>query len=294
MIARLGYFLRETAINIRRNVTLTVAAVLTVGFTVMAVGGALLVSDAVDNATQRFSDGVEFIVFLQPDIAGAQADAIGRELSNHPDVSVVNFFDKESAYQEFVRMFPDFPDISRDRLPESFRVVPRDASAEVIASLTGQFEIRPGVLEVVSAQERVRDMRNFSASISNFLFWLALGMSIAALLLIYNSIRVAMFARRREIEVMKLVGASNSFIRMPFVLEGVTHGLLGGLGGAVALGVMRPWAESLFASLEGQAFFGDLQVTNSQFQVVALLVVGMAMLLGTLGSAFAAGRFLDV
>lgn len=294
MIARIGYFFRETVINIRRNVTLTLAAVLTVAFTVMLVGGALLVRDAVNNATARFSDGVEFIVFLEPDIPGAQSDAIGRELVGHPDVLRAAFFDKQDAFEEFVEFFPDFPDINQDRLPTSYRVVPRDASAEVIASLTGQFEVRPGVLEVVSAQESIRNMRNFSASINTFLLWLAFGMSIAAVLLVYNSIRVAMFARRREIEVMKLVGASNSFIRMPFVLEGVTHGVLGGIGGAVALFLLRPRAESLFDTLEGQAFFGDLQVTDAQLQVNVLLVIAVAVSLGTLGSAFAAGRFLDV
>jgi cell division transport system permease protein len=295
MIARLGYFVRETAINIRRNVTLTLAAVLTVGFTVLMVGGALLVRDAVNNATQRFDDGVEFVVFLDPDISGAQADSIGQELGAHPDVARVTYFDKNKAYEEFVSFFPDFADtVDPDRLPASWRVVPREASSEVIASLTGQFEIRPGVFEVVSAQESIKVMRDFSASINSFLLWLALGMACASVLLVYNSIRVAMFARRREIEVMKLVGASNSFIRMPFILEGIMHGVFGGVVGVTALAFLRPRAEELFASLEGEAFFGDLAINGSQFQATALVVVLVALALGTLGSAFAAGRFLDV
>ncbi|MBN4047623.1 hypothetical protein JYT71_01295 [Acidimicrobiaceae bacterium AH-315-P05] len=295
MIARSGYFLRETAINIRRNITLTLAAVLIVAFTVLMVGGALLVRDAVTNATARFDEGVEFVVFLDPDISGAQTDSIGAELNAHPDVLHITFFDKDKAFEEFVSFFPDFADtVDRDRLPASFRVVPREASAEVIQSLTGQFQIRAGVLEVVSAQESIKRMRDFSASVNSLLLWLALGMSLAAVLLIYNSIRVAMFARRREIEVMKLVGASNSFIRMPFILEGITHGVLGGGVGIVALAVLRPRTQALFERLEGEAFFGDLSVTNAQFQSSVLVVAVVALALGALGSGFAAGRFLDV
>jgi len=295
MIARFGYFLRETVINIRRNITLTLAAVLIVAFTVLMVGGALLVRDAVTNATARFDEGVEFVVFLDPDISGAQTDSIGAELNAHPDVLQITFFDKDRAFEEFVSFFPDFADtVDRDRLPASFRVVPREASAEVIQSLTGQFQIRAGVLEVVSAQESIKRMRDFSASVNSLLLWLALGMSVAAVLLIYNSIRVAMFARRREIEVMKLVGASNSFIRMPFILEGITHGVLGGGVGIAALAVLRPRTQALFERLEGEAFFGDLSVTNAQFQSSVLIVALVALALGALGSGFAAGRFLDV
>ena len=295
MIPRFGYFLRETWVNIRRNITLTLAAVLTVAVAVMLVGGAILARKAVEQATARWQDGVEFIIFLDPDIPGDQADAIADEISGHPDVERFAFFDKQKAYEEFVEFFPDFADtIEPDRLPESYRVVPKNASEEVIASLTGQFEIRPGVFEVVSAQERIGQVRNFAAKVNSALLVIAIVVSVTSVLLIYNSIRVAIFARRREIEVMKLVGATNGFIRVPFVLEGMVHGLLGAAVGTGMLAIARPWTENLLAESSGIQIFSDLQVTNAQFTSTVVWVVACGLLFGAVGCGVAAGRFLDV
>jgi len=295
MIARLGYFLRETWANIRRNITLTLAAVLTVAVAVMLVGGAILARKAVEQATQRWQDGVEFIIFLDPDIPGEQADSIGREIAGHPDVDRVTFFDKDDAYQEFVEFFPDQSNlIGPEILPESYRVVPKDASAEVIASLAGQFKIRPGVLEVISAQERIGQMRTFAAELNTGLLVIAIVVSVASVLLIYNTIRVAIFARRREIEVMKLVGATNSFIRFPFILEGMVHGLLGAAVGTGLLALARPWTENLISATQGVSIFAELEITSAQFNGTVVQVVLFGLFFGAIGSGVAAGRFLDV
>ena len=295
MIARAGYFLRETWVNIGRNVTLTIAAIITVALGVVFVGSAVLARQAVDNASTRWQGGVEFIIFLDPDIQGAQADSIGGEIINHPDVKEVRFFDKQQAYEEFVEFFPDFADtVDPERLPESYRVVPRDASEEVIASLVGQFEIRPGVFEVISAQEQVGRMRRFGARLNTILITVAFAVGVASILLIYNSIRVAIFARRNEIEVMKLVGATNNFIRFPFILEGLAHGFIGASLGIGLLAVARPWMEDFVADLDGIAIFSDLFITTAQFNYTALIVMGCGLVFGAIGSGFAAGRFLDV
>lgn len=119
-------------------------------------------------------------------------------------------------------------------------------------------------------------------------------LSLAAVLLIYNSIRVAMFARRREIEVQKLVGATNSFIRFPFVIEGLINGFVGGLVGVLLLISSRGWIGGVLDNLGDLAIFGDLSVEPGQFQATALLVVLIALVLGAIGSGFAAGKFLDV
>ncbi|MCP3934494.1 MAG: ABC transporter permease [Actinomycetia bacterium] len=295
MIARLGYFLRETSINIRRNITLTLAAILTVAIAAMLVGGVLLASQAVDNATERWEDGVEFIVFLDPEITGVQSDSIGQELANHPDIERFSYFGKADAYDEFVAFFPDFAEtVEPESLPPSYRIVPRDASADVIASLAAQFSVRPGVFEVVSAQDSIRQLRDLGTTMNRVLLLLVAFLSLAAVLLIYNSIRVAMFARRREIEVQKLVGATNSFIRLPFVIEGLINGLVGGVLGVLLLVSTRSWMSGVQANLEDVAIFGDLEIRPGQFQGTAMLVILIALALGAIGSGFAAGRFLDV
>ncbi len=295
MISRINYFTREAWANIRRSVTLTVASVLTVAVAVLFVGGTLLARDAVENSTARWQDGVEFIVFLQPDIPGDQVDSLAAELQQHPDIASFTYFDKDMAFEEFKSLLPEFTnDITPDMVPTSFRVVPRKADGDLISSLARQFEVRPGVYDVVSAQESVRQRQELGRRINQVLLVIAGIVAVASVLLIYNSIRVAMFARRREVEVMKLVGATNSFIRFPFVIEGMVHGLLGAVVGSVLLWSFRPKVEGLFNGLDKVSLFEELRVTSGQFQGTIMLVLLCGLLLGALGSAFAVGRFLDV
>ncbi len=298
MFARLAYFIRETSINIRRNLTLTVSAVLVVAVGVMLVGLGVMASYAGGNALGRWEGGVQFEIFLQPNISGDQIDAIGAELQNHPDIDRIEFFSQEQAYELLAEMLPDDPDlvaeVSPQTLPASYRVVPRVAEGELIESLAAQFRQRPGVYSVQTGREQVDAIKEWFNSFRWIVLLMSIVLASVSVMLIFNSIRVAMFARRREIEVMKLVGATNSFIRMPFILEGMLHGLLGGIVGAAAAGVLRGHVEDLFARDDILAFFRSFTVTTSQFNTAALLTVAAGVLVGAVGSAFAAGRFLDV
>lgn len=298
MLSRFGYFFRETWINIRRNLTLTVAAILTVAVGVMLVGLGLMARYASTNALGRWQGGVQFEVFLQPNISGDQIDALGAELSSHPDIERIEYFTQDQAYALLQEMLSDDPDlvaeVSPDTLPSSYRVVPRVAEGELIESLANRFRQRPGVYSVETGREQVDAIKEWFNSFRWIVLLMSIVLASVSVMLIFNSIRVAMFARRREIEVMKLVGATNSFIRFPFILEGMLHGLIGGIVGAVAAGVLRGHIEDLFGRSEILAFFRSFTVTTSQFNTAAILTVVSGVIVGAVGSAFAAGRFLDV
>ena len=298
MFSRFGYFFRETWINIRRNLTLTVAAILTVAVGVMLVGLGLMARYASSNALGRWQGGVQFEVFLQPNISGDQIDALGAELSVHPDIERIEYFSQDQAYELLQEMLSDDPDlvseVSPATLPSSYRVVPRVAEGELIESLAAQFRQRPGVYSVETGREQVDAIKEWFNSFRWIVLLMSIVLAAVSVMLIFNSIRVAMFARRREIEVMKLVGATNSFIRFPFILEGMLHGLVGGIVGAVAAGVLRGHIEDLFGRSEILAFFRSFTVTSSQFNTATAATVIMGVLVGAVGSAFAAGRFLDV
>ncbi len=298
MFSRLGYFLRETWINIRRNLTLTVAAILTVAVGVMLVGLGLMARYASTNALGRWQGGVQFEVFLQPNISGDQIDALGQELTSHPDIERVEYFSQDQAYELLQEMLSDDPDlvaeVSPETLPSSYRVVPRVAEGELIESLAAQFRQRPGVYSVETGREQVDAIKEWFNSFRWIVMLMSIVLASVSVMLIFNSIRVAMFARRREIEVMKLVCATNSFIRFPFILEGMLHGLIGGIVGAIAAGVLRNHIEDLFGRSEILAFFRSFTVTSGQFNTAAILTVVAGVVVGAVGSAFAAGRFLDV
>ena len=297
MALKLDYMVRETGTNLFRNFSLTIASILTVAVSLSLVGGAFLLRSAVDNATQQWEGGIEFIVFMQPDASQEQTDAVERQLDESTQVERHEYFDQDKTFTEFKDLFRNTPQIvesvTPDILPPSFRVVPVDKSAETIEGLREVFSAQPGVREVVAAFDSIRTIRNLSNLIGVGLFVVATFLLVAAALLILNSIRMAMFARRREIEVMKLVGASNWFIRVPFMLEGVVQGLIGsGFAIGVVFAVQRVFDN--IASDQRFSLFAGLLVDNQQVTFTALLVMIAGVLIGALGSAFAVSRFLDV
>jgi cell division transport system permease protein len=298
MAIKLDYVARETASNLFRNVTLTLASVLTVVVSLTLFGSALLLRQGVENANDRFKGGIEFIVYLQPKISDEQKASIQRDLEANPDVKAATFVNQDDSYKEFRRLFADSPalldTISADILPPSYRVAPRIQDPEVVKALGDQFSGKPGVYEVVFAYEVVEKIQRTFNQIGVRFLAAAVLLLVAALLLILNTIRVAMFARRREIEVMKLVGATNWFIRVPFIVEGIIQTMI---GAAVAVGFMtflvRPFVDEASRN-SGIPIFEGFVVTDSNLIYTNVFVVGVAVLIGAIGSAVAVSRFLDV
>src|SRR5215213_455550 len=239
MLSRLRYVLRETFASLRRNVTLTAAALLTVVVSLLLVGLALITRQGVSNSLTRWSSGVEFIVFMNPEATQDQIDAVDRDLSANPQIERHEFLTKQQAYDEFLRLNPDNEELTQaitvEGMPPNFKVVPQSADETVVESLSQQFATKPGVSQVTSTPEQIRTLRILTTFLTVGLFVVAIVLLCAAVMLIWNTIRTAMFARRREIEIMKLVGATNWFIRVPFMLEGMIQGVV---GAGVAIGAI--------------------------------------------------------
>jgi len=298
MAIKLDYVVRETATNLTRNVTLTLASVLTVVVSLTLFGSAFMLNQGVNNANDRFKGGIEFIVYLQPDASQEVIDSIGKSLRENPDVERADFVNKDETLAEFRRLFKDsqqlLDSITADILPPSYRVAPKTQDPEVVQALGEVFRTKAGVYDVIFAFEVVKRIQETFNRIG-VRFLAASGLLLlAALMLILNTIRVAMFARRREIEVMKLVGATNWFIRVPFIVEGIIQTLI---GAAVAVAsmtfVIRPFIDELSRD-DVLPIFKGFVVTDADLLFTNLLVVGVAVVIGAIGSAVAVSRFLDV
>lgn len=298
MAIKLDYVARETATNLTRNVTLTLASILTVVVSLTLFGSAFMLNQGVNNANDRFKGGIEFIVYLQPDATQEVIDSIGRSLEENPDVEEAIFVNKDETLAEFQDLFKDSPQlldtITADILPPSYRVAPKTQDPEVVQALGEVFKNKAGVYDVIFAFEVVKRIQETFNKIG-VRFLIASGLLLlAALMLILNTIRVAMFARRREIEVMKLVGATNWFIRVPFIVEGIIQTLI---GAAVAVAsmtfVIRPFIDELSQDKVLPIFQGFV-VTDANLVFTNLLVVAVAVVIGAIGSAVAVSRFLDV
>lgn len=296
MAVRTGYYVSETLSNLRRNLLMTFTAVLTVLISLFMLGGVMLLRQMVDNVTLQFRGNVQLSVFLRNDITEAQQNALQEKIQSNPEVGHFSFLNHEAAYEEFKKLFADEPDIvnavSPDVLPQSFRISLKNATQESVASVAQSLRGEAGVDEVKDAKKLVDRLFAFTRVVSSLGVAVVFVLVLASILLIANTIRLAIFARRREIGVMKLVGATNWFIRIPFMIEGMLEGLLGG-----ALAFSAVWAtkvvfvERLRQSLP---FLQGLHVSGGQLIYILLATVLVGGVVGAAGSAIALRRFLDV
>jgi cell division transport system permease protein len=294
VLTRLGYFSRETIVSLRRNLLMTIAGVLTVAVSLALFGGIMMLSRWVGHGTERIKGGVRLEIFMNVDATQEQIGTVRTELGDDPDVKSFRFFDKEAALEEFKRIFRKDPDlvknITADALPTSFRIVPE--RAEQTNAIQRRFETQPGVEDVATPEEALRGLLDATNTARIIFIGLSLILLVSSLFLIVNTIRLATFARRREIEVMKLVGASNWFVRVPFMAEGLVQGLI---GAGLAVGVvaaLKVGFDNWFDSPTG--FFKEFYVTGGDATVVAFYVLALGVVIGLIGSLIGLRRFLRV
>src|SRR5690606_4010766 len=163
-----------------------------------------------------------------------------------------------------------------------------------IRQLGETFESAPGVFRVVFAFDTVQQVQRLSRILSIGILFVAGVLLLAAGLLILNTIRMAMFARRREIEVLKLVGATNWFIRIPFMLEGLIQGIVGALFAVGSVVVLNNFFESWLQNTESFAVLQGFVVSTSELVGTSVFILVVGMLVGGIGSGIAVSRFLDV
>jgi cell division transport system permease protein len=298
MALNVGYVARETGQNLGRNPTLTIASVVTVAVALTLAGVALLVREGVDGLAGRFRGDVQIVVFVETDATPDQIEGLERTLASNPEVEDFTYVDREESFEEAQRLFEDSPVmrdlITEDDLPTSFRITPTNPDFESVVALRSVLANEAGVLEVVSATEAIRAIQELSVKLRTGVFVAASLSAGIGVLLIYNTIRTAMFARRREIEVMKLVGATNWFIRVPFILEGMVQALLGGLLAVVMLLGVNSFLFQELSREENLEIFADFDFTVSTVIGQSVWLVLAGSLIGALGSGFAVGRFLDI
>jgi cell division transport system permease protein len=297
MPLKLDYVTRETLTNLRRNVLLSTATMVTVAVSLSMVGIALIVRYGVDHATAKWKNGVEFEIFMNVDAGQEQSDLVASQLADSPEVDDFTYIDKVTQYEGFRRWAttqrPEYLEtVAQDDMPESYRVRPTIDDADRIEALGQRFEEEPGVREVAFAADTVRQANGRSRAMQISLLVVAGLLFMASAFLIFNTIQTAIFSRRREIEVMKLVGASNWFIRVPFMVEGLLQGALGGLAAFTTVFFLREplsrWIVENFDDLPG------FYVLPGQILGIGTVLVIVGALIGSISAGVALTRFLDV
>ena len=223
-----------------------------------------------------------------------QIASLNRALSQDKDVRGVHFLTKDDAYKEFKRLFRDQPDLVQSTdasaLPASFRVAPE--KAELTQTVAARYQSQPGVDEVKTASKEVKKLLSATSWIRTAFIVIFFLLLAASLFLIVNTIRLATFARRREIEVMKLVGASNWFVRIPFMLEGLVQGAI---GAAFAIGAVYGLKAVITDAIARNSDFSKgFYVANSDAFTIGVFVLLLGAGIGVIGSIVGLRRFLEV
>lgn len=292
---RIGYFLGETVQNLRRNILMTIAAISTVAISLLLLGGVQILGLIVKNVTLNWEAKVEISAFLLDDAAPGEVSSLQNQVTGYAEVTDVQYVSKADAFEDYKTRFRNQPELwenlPADSLPASLRISLTDAkfAEEVATRITGA----PGVDEVKFGGDIIKRLLQVNSLLRTITFGMSLVLMTAAAALIANAIRLAIYARREEIGIMKLVGATNWFIRIPFMLEGV----FAALAGALVSGAVILFGNALLFSRLGEAlpFLGPVfQFTGGEMFGVLALLCAVASLVGLVGSGLALRRFLEV
>jgi cell division transport system permease protein len=300
MLSRLTYTFRETWASFRRNMTLTAAAIITSAVSLLIFGLTLLMQRGFDNLLVAWEGDVEMIVYVNAGATDAQRATIQEALDSLPQqIESWSYCDTDCSLAEAQRLLAGDPStlalLTADNIPTQFKVVPTDATdVETLRQLRESLRGLPNVQTIVLADEQLDVISKLKGFVGLYTVILSITLLFAAILLIWNTIRTAMFARRREIEVMKLVGATDWFIRVPFMLEGLLQGFIGGLGACGGLWIINNRWTAGVADFPPNSGFAALVVSDGFVLQSMLILLAIGMVAGAIGSGIAASRFLDV
>lgn len=295
-MTRIAFLMREALVNLRRNALVVSGAVLAVFISLALAFGAIVLNELVRVNTLAWQEGTHVIAWLKDDTAGglspADQVAFATEIEGWDEVKPpVVYADKLQAFEEFKQLVgtsrPELVDqIDPTVLPTSIRIELNDIAE--YRSVVFRLQADPAVREVASLGEQIEKLEQLSRVLNVLGLGLALILGVSAVILIANTIRMAIYARRDEVSIMKLVGASNWFIRIPFVLEGLMEGLLGALLAVLAIWVS---AQSL-GGVNETVQIVQLQLPGSFFLRWGILFVLFGAGAGVIGSLLGLSRYL--
>jgi cell division transport system permease protein len=290
-MSRVRLLFSEAWSSITANVSTTFAATMTVLIGMFLLGLFIALGTWVLSWSNHIKKELQVKVYFDTTATDAQEVAVGQKLKQLPHVKHVVFFSKEKAWTQQQKQFPELTkDVPSNPLPDAWIVVP----------VKGDFTPELGERIQAAHYDGVNDVRWGSTTAKRVLtiaevIWIAFLIAVvllivASTLLIANTIRLSIFARRREIEVMKLVGATNWFVRGPFMLEGLLCGLVGSVLAVILLVLGKEIAlPSLLPHIGGGS-----DVHALPFALNALALLGAGLLLGAAGSGLTMRRFLQV
>jgi cell division transport system permease protein len=285
---RISYLIKEALTNIRLNQTTTIVAVATTAFTMACFGVFLLLYLNLRGVTASLQDDIKVVVYLTDGLSAQVLADLQARIKGEREVAGLTYISKEQALEDFREQFPSegylLQGLGENPLPASLLVTVAhpSRSSEAVKRWSERLKTMPGVAQV----QYNRDWIESVGGIVRYIEWIAIAvgtiLAAASVTIIGSTTRLTLYARRDEIDIMRLIGATDTFIRIPYLIEGA---ILGALGGSLSVSLLKLGFEFLKLRLGTQGHFlgGGAAFTFFSGQV-SVLIVMMGLLLGSVGS----------
>lgn len=297
------FFVSEAIRTLRRNSAPSIAAFLTVMVTTLVLGVFIPITNIATGAANDVRERLFVEVFLEDDATQQQVAQLRERLEASEYVKSVNYVSKEEALESLSGPYEDADEVlGANPLPASFQAIPKDPDqvAMIVESLqtsetgadgeeTTEY-VSPAINDVQNKEKETEEILSITGGVKYAMFGLAALLVLTSALLVGNTIRLSIYARRREVEVMRMVGATSGFIRWPFIIEGV---IVGAAGGLIAILLLLIFKQTIIDPVsENVAVFASVDTIN--FASLALILIVAAVAISAAGSGLTLRRFLRV
>jgi cell division transport system permease protein len=299
MAINFKYFFKESTSSMRRNMALTAAAIMVTTISLILLGFVGMIVHAGDGLATNLKYRVDEIrVFLKDDVTTEERESLERFIRKMDEVKSARYVSKEQALEDFKNMYKDQADmlkqIEGNPLPAEFKIRMKDPKFNRVVAkrLQSRPEISTdssGKKEIKFPEDVVNKVLRWTGAIQKVGLVVVVAFGIVAIALVSITIRMAIYSRRKEIGIMKLVGATNWFIRWPFIMEGIIEGFLGAVVGIIAAILIHAW---LITKVELAA--ESNLVSAGYLAVLSVLLAVIGIIIGAVGSAFALRTYIEV
>ena len=281
-MGKLSYVLKNTLINIKRAPLLVFATIIAVLVSSFLVFTTLSARSIVQNNTLRWQSGVHVVVFLDDRVTTTAHKQLQESLESYPEVRIVDYFSKSEAKEEFQSLFKDQPEllaeVDFEILPSSLRINLNDPSDYTL--IIERLEGNPAVKEIRSSGEAIERLLSLTDTLVISATAFATLIGFAAFILIINTLRLAAYSKRKEIKIMRLLGASSTYIRLPFILEAVVESLI---GTSIAVGFGWAVIEYSKNSIVTESIF-DITISDDYLIFLTLSLLMFSLVFGLFAS----------
>jgi len=292
----IGYLIGEGFRNTFKNKKSTFSAILVMCISMLMFGLFFIIGENVNHIMTTVEDAQAIQVFLKLDATDEEVETLGKELEEIDGIAKIDFVSKEEGFESYAEQFGDKKDILepyRDVLPDSYVITFEDLSlAEQVETEINKLE---NIKNITSANETMEKLMNLTNGIRIVTAVILVGLVIGAIFIISNTIKLTVYARRKEISIMKYVGATNSFIRWPFIVEGIIIGIVSAaISILIVGGLYKVVATNLLASETIQKIGITLVSFGDMFSLLIIVYLVLGIGIGVLGSAISMRKYLEV